>query len=248
MATRQQKIAAAAPRGRGGPSRIVIATVVAIVAIGAVVAAVILASTSQSKQAVAGGSALPKGAPSMGAGLVALPGVALRPGAPTMDLYEDFQCPSCGAFEKALGSEVTTLGKAGRVKLVYHVLTFLDDNLQNDSSTRAANAAMCAADQDKFLPYHNATYAGQPAQEGAGYTDAQLRQFAQTAGITGAGLTTWQSCYSSRAHNQYIKSVQTQATKDGINQTPTVKLNGKPLDLTGMTPQSLGKAVADATK
>lgn len=245
---RRAKIAAATPRGARGPSRLMIAGVVLIIAVIAVVGAVIVADQASKSKASSGGSALPAGAAKMGAGLTAFPNATLVKGAPTLDIYEDFQCPICGEFEKIFGSTVDQLGSSGKAKINYHILTFLDDNLGNDSSSRAANAATCAADQGKFIEYHNAVYAGQPAKEGQGYTDAQLKQFAETAGLSGDALSTWQTCYDNREHNQYIQSVQEQASKDGVNGTPTVKLNGTTMNLSNMTPASFAQAVAAATK
>ncbi len=243
-ADRKAKIKAAAPRGGGGANRIIVATVVVVVVIAAVVTAVILGSSGKKDATTAGGSALPKNASAMGAGILANPDAPAS--APTMDLYEDFQCPNCGQFEKALGQQVTTLADQGKIRLVVHTLSFLDDNLRNDSSNRAANAAACADDQGKFLAYHSAVFAGQPAQEGAGYTDAQLKEFAATAGISGDALTAWQTCYDARAHNQWVESVQTQAEKDGVNGTPTVKVAGQ--TLTTLSAQSLQAAVEAASK
>ena len=169
-------------------------------------------------------------------------------GAPVLDLYEDFQCPVCKRFEALFGEQLTTLADEGKVKLVVHPLSFLDDNLGNDSSNRAANAAACAADQGKYLEFHAATFAGQPVREGDGYTDADLKGFAQTAGLTGAALDTWQKCYDDRAHNQWVESVQTQSEKDEVNGTPTVRLDGKDLDLGTLTPESLNAAVQAASQ
>ncbi|QGN57129.1 thioredoxin domain-containing protein [Nostocoides sp. HKS02] len=246
-AARRSKIEAAAPKGGGGANRAVVATVVAVLVIAAVVTAVILSSRGSQQAASTGGSTLPKNVAAMGAGIVVNPGAPAN--VPTMDLYEDFQCPVCGRFEQLYGTDVTQLAAQNKVKLVIHTLSFLDDNLRNDSSNRAANAAACAADDGKFLQYHAAVFAGQPAKEGAGYTDAQLASFAQTAGITGSALTAWQSCYSAKAHNQYVQSVQTQADKDGVNGTPTIKLNGATVALSTLTaPQSLDDAVKAATK
>jgi protein-disulfide isomerase len=246
--TRAAKIQAATPRGRGGPSRIVVATVVAVLAIVAVVAVVLISSASKEKQATSGGSAVPTGAAAMGAGIVANSGVTLASGAPTLDIYEDFQCPYCGILEKSMGSTIRELGSKGQVKLVYHVLSFLDANLRNDSSVRSANAAACAADAGVFQAYHDAVFAGQPAREGAGYTDAQLVSFARQAGLSGNRLTTWQKCYGDRAHNQYVISVQDQSGRDGVTGTPTLKLNGSTLDVASLSPQSLTSAVKAATK
>ena len=74
-----------------------------------------------------------------------------------------------------LGSTFQEQAQAGKIKLVYHVKNFLDDNLRNDSSTRAANAAFCASDAGKFREFHNTIFPNQPANEGDGYTDAQLK-------------------------------------------------------------------------
>ena len=245
-ADRKSKIQAAAPRRGGGANRIVVATVVVLVVLAAVVTAVVLGSSGTNQAATAGGAAIPKNAAGMGAGIVVNPGAPAT--APTLDLYEDFQCPICGRFEQLFGAQITQLAAQNRVRLVIHTLSFLDDNLRNDSSNRAANAAACAADDGKFLEYHAAVFAGQPAKEGDGYTDAQLATFARTAGITGPALQTWQTCYSSRTHNQYVHSVQTQSDKDGITGTPTIKINGKAVQLATLSPQSLDATVQANTK
>jgi protein-disulfide isomerase len=179
----------------------------------------------------------------MGKGIVVNPDAPAS--VPTMDLYVDYQCPVCALFEREFGQQVTQMADQNHVKLVVHTLSFLDDNLNNDSSNRAANAAACASDQGKFLPYHNAVFAGQPTHEGDGYTDEQLKTFATTAGITGSAQQAWQQCYDKREHNQYVQSVQTQAEKDGVNGTPTIKLNGKQVDLRTLTS---AQALADAVK
>lgn len=241
---RRARVHAAAPR-RQGLNRVVVATVVAVLVIVAAVAAVVIGASRSRDASTSGGSSLPTGAAGLGQGIVVNPDAPA--GAPTLDLYEDFQCPVCKRFEELFGEQVTTLAESGKVKLVVHPLSFLDDNLGNDSSNRAANAAACAADQGRYLPFHAATFAGQPASEGEGYTDGQLKGFARTAGLTGAALDSWQRCYDDRAHNQWVQSVQTQSEKDKVNGTPTLRLDGKDLDLGTLTPESLEAAVQAAT-
>jgi protein-disulfide isomerase len=248
-ASRKAKIQAATPQGRAGgngANRAVVAAVVVVVVIAAVVTAVVLGSQDKKQATTAGGSSLPKGASAMGAGILVNPQAPST--VPTLDLYEDFQCPICAEFEHRFGADIVSLADKNQVRLVVHTLSFLDDNLRNDSSIRAANGAACAADQGKFLPYHSANFGGQPLKEGAGYTDADLRSFAEKAGITGAALQTWQQCYDTKAHNQYVVSVQTQSEKDGVNGTPTLKLDGKTLDLQGFTAETLAAPRKAATK
>jgi protein-disulfide isomerase len=225
------KLAAAAPKK--GPNKAVLGGVIASIVIIGIVAAVIIGSRGGSSSAAAADSP-PKGAVSASGGIVANTG-AVKAGAPVIDLYEDFQCPNCGELEKSFGSQFAAVAKSGQAKVVYHMMSFLDVNLNNDSSSRAANAAACAADQGKFDAYHDAVYANQPAKEGAGYTDAQLEQFASTAGITGSGLSAFKTCVAKKTHMAYVQAVETASGKAGVTGTPTVKLNGKTMDLSALT-------------
>jgi len=242
-----KKIAKVTPKG--GPNPVVIGAIVAAVVVVAVVVAILIGNSGKSGPSTGtSGSSAPVGVVGgTGGGILVNPATA-KGNAPTLDVYEDFQCPSCAQLEKAMGPAMASMAKAGQVKLVVHVLSFLDANLKNDSSSRAANAAACAADAGKYLEYHSAVFAAQPAQEGAGYTDAQLTEVAKTAGITGTALTTWQRCTSSGQHAQYVTDVQTGAEKAGVFGTPTVKLNGKDITKTLTTGDALVAQVKAATK
>lgn len=237
-----KKLAKVAPKK--GPNPIIIGGVVAALVIVAVVVAIVIGSAG--KSGGPGGSAQPAGVTGgTGGGIVANLTPA-KSNAPTLDIYEDFQCPACGDLEKRMGAEINEMAKAGEIKLVIHTLSFLDGNLKNDSSTRSANAAACAADAGKLLGYHSAVFAGMPAQEGTGYTDAQLTEFATTAGITGGAMTTWQKCASSGQHAEYVADVQTASEKAKVFNTPTVRLNGA--DFKTSTAEALVAAVKAATK
>jgi protein-disulfide isomerase len=241
-----KKLAAATPKK--GPNPVVIGAVVAAVVIVGVVVAILVGNNGKSASATAGsGNAVPVGVVGGTGGGILANAATAKTNAPTIDLYEDFQCSNCGRLEKVMGPEMFSLAKGGQIKLVVHVLSFLDVNLKNDSSTRSANAGACAADAGKFLEYHRAVFAGQPA-EGVGYTDAQLTSFANTAGIVGSAMTTWQRCTSSAQHAQYVTDTQTAAEKAGVFGTPTVKLNGKDITSTLVTPAALVATVAAATK
>jgi protein-disulfide isomerase len=239
-----KKLAAAKPKK--GPNPVIIGAVVAAVVIVGVVVAILFGRPDSGSASAS--SAQPKGVVAGDAGGIMANAATAKSNAPTLDLYEDFQCPICGQLEKAMGPAITSMAKAGDIKLVVHTLSFLDDNLKNDSSKRSANAVACAADAGKFLEYHAAVFAAQPAKEGDGYSDAQLTEFAGTAGITGPKLTTWQKCASSGQHAQYVTDTQTAAEKAGVNSTPTLRLNGKDITQTLSTPDALIAAVKTATK
>lgn len=246
---RQAKIDAARGSGGGGANKIVVAAVVVIVAIIAVVGGVIVLQQSEKDAVTGGGNALPVGVTALGAGFPAFADATAAAGAPTLDVYVDFQCPACAQFESILGPTIQDLGSQGKAKVVYHVKNFLDDNLGNDSSTRAGNAAFCAADAGAFEEFHGQVFANQPAQEGDGFTDAQLATFAEASGVTGAALTTWQQCVDAGRYVDYVNSVEKQSFDDGVRGTPTIRINGEIVELqTVGSPELLTQAIQNATK
>ncbi len=242
-----QKLAKARPKS--GPNPAVVGAVVAAVLIVGVVVAILIGNNSKSGSGVgASGRAVPVGVVGGTGGGILVNSAPPKSNAPTVDVYADFQCPVCGKFEATFGPSLTAMAKAGEVRYVVHMMSFLDLNLKNDSSARSSNAAACAADAGKFPEYHSAVFAAQPVQEGDGYTDAQLTEFATAVGITGTALTTWQQCTSSGQHEQYVADVETASGKSGVTSTPTVKLNGKDITKTLTTADALTVAVKAATK
>jgi len=240
-----KKLAASAPKG--SMSRAIIGSLVLGVVVAGVVIAILIGNSNKAPDGGSGGSALPAGVVGGKGGGILANAAPAKANAPTLEVYSDYQCDLCGQFEKVMGEALAELAKAGDVKLILHTLSFVDTNLKNDSSTRSANAAACASDAGKILEYNSAVFAGQPEKEGTGYTDAQLTEFANTAGITGPTLTTWQECTSSGRHAQYVTDVQTTAEKAGVFDTPTVKLNGKTINETLSTPAALVAQIKAAT-
>ncbi|MEI2775879.1 MAG: thioredoxin domain-containing protein [Tetrasphaera sp.] len=237
---RQAKIQQAAGKGRTGPSPVTIAGIVAILAIIAVVAWVIIANHNANDGKGEGGSALPAGVSAMGQPIER--GTA-KEGAPTLDIYEDFQCPGCHQLETILGPTVAEMAADGSAKVRYHVMNFLDERYPGENSTRAAIGSFCAAADGKFGAFHDTVYAAQPATEGQGWTDEQFKQIAKDAGLSGAAYTTWETCYTNQDMKQYATSMQAASAKDGVQSTPTVKLNGKVMDMANMTAETFKKAV-----
>ena len=112
---------------------------------------------------------------------------------PTLEIWEDFQCPACKQVEAASGAQIQALADEGKVKLLYRPATFLDVSLAADnqangnpnSSARATSAWGCAIDAGKTGEYHSAVFDIQPAEEGVGYSDQQLIDLGTTVGIDG---------------------------------------------------------------
>ena len=66
--------------------------------------------------------------------------------AATVDIFEDFLCPNCLDLEKAVGTTLDADVRANRAQVHFHTMSILDASSNNDYSTRAANAALCASD------------------------------------------------------------------------------------------------------
>ncbi|MGZ6826856.1 MAG: DsbA family protein [Mycobacteriales bacterium] len=163
----------------------------------------------------------------------------------TVDLYEDFQCPNCKAFEAASGSTLAKLVAAGTVQAHYHEMAFLDTAANGNYSTRALNAAAAvvnAAGGTAFQKFHDLLYANQPPETGSGLPDSQLIQYANQAGATGPAVT---SAIRNLTYGDWVKTVTDQASKDGVTGTPTVFVKGK--KLADLSPAGLTAAV-DAAK
>ena len=200
-------------------------------------------ATATSQPAATG--PVPTGAAGFGGPLVLNPSAPT--GVPTLDLYEDPQCPICQQFEAIFGTAIGEVARNNEAKVVVHTMTFLDRNLRNDSSVRAANAAFCAADEGKFREYMSATFAAQPAQEGVGWTEAQLATIAQSVSISGSALDTWKTCQQGLTYAAHIAALEINSERSGVNGTPTALLNGKKMNLSGLDAAGFRAAVKAGT-
>ncbi|AKT51742.1 DsbA family protein [Arsenicicoccus sp. oral taxon 190] len=254
---RRAKAQAAAPRNNKGKV-VVAAVVVALLVLAGVLYAVLSQQSHKSSVADQIANATnPPNATSDGGGIVANPGKA-KPGAPTLVIYEDFQCPICKHVEDAVGPTLTKLADEGKVRLEYHLRSFLDANIQNalggkvpnpDSSLRAAAAAGCADAAGAFKAYHDVVYKHQP-EEGKGYTDQQLSDtFAKEAGLSGDRLQGFGTCVQDQKMKGYATKMEQVGQQKGNTGTPQYLLNGKEIAFQtfAQDPTVLEKAVADAT-
>lgn len=163
-------------------------------------------------------------------------------GAPVVTIYLDYQCPNCRALEETYGSLLESEANAGTWTLQYKTMTFMDQNLQNTASTRAALAASCAANEGYYAVYHDTIYANQAEQEvvgSEGYSDELLRvTIPNTIGMSEDEITTFQQCYDNQQTSQFVSSVAEGAYTDGVTGTPTIAVNGKLVDLSTLTDSS----------
>ncbi|WP_432932574.1 DsbA family protein [Microbispora sp. CA-135349] len=217
-----------------------IVTAVVIVLIAAAVA--VWSVRQGSSEKVAGGLA-PITVQKDGTVVMAKSGVS----APVVDVYEDFQCPTCKEFEATSGSTLKNLAAEGKAKVVYHPITIFTQEPTAGNSLRAANAARCVTDGQQWLAFHDKLYQNQPSETVTGFTTDELIKWGKAAGVTAPDFD---NCVREQrnvaAHKQF--SQQTMAAQK-LAGTPTVKLDGKELELTTLfSPSSLRDAVQKAGK
>jgi protein-disulfide isomerase len=145
----------------------------------------------------------------------------------TVKLYEDLQCPICKEFEQVAGQKVLTAIQTGRIKVDYHMVAFLDRESSTNYSSRALNAAMAVlstAGPDAFLKFHTLAYANQPAEGSAGLPNSTLISWAVQAGADQATVT---PLINGNVYHQWVLNATDQMSRDGVNGTPTIYINGK---------------------
>ena len=201
--------------GKRWRARISVTAAVALAIAGATIVAIVQVGHSAPPAAV------PRSASSDGAGLV------VGSGPVTVELYSDFLCPACKAFEADAGDEIGRLLAAGRIRLVYRPVAILDRASGNRYSTRAAASAACAADAGKLMPYVKVLFRNQPPEYAAGPDDEQLIRLARTAGITGPEFA---ACVRDGRYQPWVRQVTATMEPRDVPGTPTVIVNGKPLE------------------
>jgi protein-disulfide isomerase len=153
-------------------------------------------------------------------------GIAVGSGPVTIDVYEDFICPACGQFEQQSGATLDQLVADGKVTVVYHPLAFLDRASTTDYSTRSSAASGAAAEGGKFREYVKALFERQPAEGSAGLSDNELIEIGRSIGL---GDTFAQAVRDGK-YKPWTSHVTDEASGAGVNQTPTIKVNGKRVD------------------
>ena len=134
--------------------------------------------------------------------------------------FSDFQCPFC---RQALATlEAVFERYPDDVRLVFR-------NFALHSHRRAyaaAEAALCAAEQERFWPYHDMLFANPRALE-----DEDLLRYAEELGLDAARF---EQCVASGEYRAQVEAETREARSMGIGGTPAFLING--LLLSGARP------------
>lgn len=151
-------------------------------------------------------------------------------------IFEDFQCPYCGAFT-GLNPEMVNNMKSrdpsweptvsnikkdyvatGKVKLVWKDYPFL-----GEESYWSAEAARCAQDQGKFWEYHDHLFSHQNGENQGAFSKDNLKKFAQDLALN---TTTFNDCLDTGKHQKKMQEAQAYGQGVGVSGTPGTFVNG----------------------
>lgn len=155
------------------------------------------------------------------------------PNAPVkVDVYGDFRCSACRYYSENIEPQIIqAYVDTGKVYYSFHTFIVIDGYDNTDASYRASLAAMCAADQNMFWPYHENLYANQVSEDASLFTDERLITMAQNVGLD---MTAFTPCLQSKQHAADIESDIAQAHALGVQGTPSAFVNGTSAQITDL--------------
>lgn len=145
----------------------------------------------------------------------------------TLTVYEDFQCPVCRVFENETEGELRAAVDAGRLRIDYRMVSFLDRASTNEYSSRALNAAAVVLDtsgNEAFRRFHALLFDRQPEEGTAGPTDGELVDLAVEAGAVESEV---RPGIESKEFADWTANAQAAMSEAGVNSTPTVLVDGE---------------------
>lgn len=204
---------------------LVIGMVALVVAVGA-----FFSLTSENKESTASLAALDSFSPIGDVAAAIDPaqgdGIVFNAGLPVkINVFEDFQCPSCKFFEDPIGPYLTSLITEKKAEVVYHPLSFLGNGQKDDESIAASNAAYCSVDEGKFLNFHKALYVVQSEVQNSGFlNDDNLIKIGEKVGISSQSFS---DCIKNKSKLVNVAASTDSMTRYQVRGTPTVFIDGK---------------------
>ena len=141
----------------------------------------------------------------------------------TMVVFEDFKCPNCKNFEdNTMPTVQSKYIDTGKVKMYKLNFPFIGPD-----STTAAEAAECAYQQKGDAGYNSfATllFRAQGNEQTQWATPAKMEELAGY--VDGIDAAKFKTCVDTEATKSQVDADNAQATKAGVNATPSVFVNG----------------------
>jgi protein-disulfide isomerase len=136
--------------------------------------------------------------------------------------YSSFGCTTCKTFEDAILNPMIERVRADSIAFIYVPLWQRTGGLANTQG--AARAAVCAGEQNRFWPLHDAFFDWQTRYGNQAYTNSRI-----LSGVTELGMnrTTYDSCINSGRPDDVLSRAQQQANSlINFEEMPAITING----------------------
>ena len=142
----------------------------------------------------------------------------------TVQVWEDFRCPACAAFNQRIKPGlVEDYIAGGDVKLEFHHFPLQQ---HEPGASMAAQASECAADQGLFWSYHDRIF--QETSSGpSAFIAERLIDYAVELKMDQDSFT---QCLMNQTHLSIVVESLQSARAAGHNSTPTVLVDGIPIE------------------
>jgi protein-disulfide isomerase len=144
--------------------------------------------------------------------------------------FSDYQCPFCRRWHDEVYEPLLN-AYPGKIRLVYRHLPLT--SIHPDAFS-AAEAAMCAGEQDAFWQFHEKLFSSESLGSNT------YIQYAQDLGLN---MNTFETCLSDGKYQQAVEADSDFAINLGIRSTPTFFVNG--LAIVGAQPLEVFQQVID---
>lgn len=149
-----------------------------------------------------------------------------------LDVYFDYSCHYCAAFETLHSPEITTLINSGDITLALHPCKIL--GMDWTDMVMNAMAVTLEEEPDKALDFHNKIlsvfYEIYQAQDASRLTVDTVVSTAQDAGVSTATTDKFQAASDANAYAAWTALGTKTFSDKGFTGTPTIVLNGETLD------------------
>ena len=128
--------------------------------------------------------------------------------------FSDFECPFCVRVQPTLKRVLEQY--SGRVRMVYRHFPLVSIH---PYAYKAAEASLCAGEQDRFWDYHDLLFAEQQAM-----SEADLKEKARRLGLAHAEFD---ACLDSGRHSAAVRQDILEGAAVGVSGTPAFFVNGR---------------------
>ena len=144
--------------------------------------------------------------------------------------FSDYQCPFCRRWHQEVYEQLLA-AYPGKIRMVYRNLPLT--SIHPDAMA-AAQAALCASEQDAYWPFHNKLFSSD---------SLSTQTFMQYAQELSLNVDQFQSCITDEKYKDAVTADSDFAVNLGVRSTPTFFING--LAVVGAQPLEVFQQVID---